>query len=147
MGSDGVQEQLKAKHPERTEDVPDLPARNFDVVAVQLRDRYRRLAPYAGTGPDKFRNEYLAALTLAFTDDKASKAVAEHQYVAGLYINAQAPGWVYELTAAEMLALVKAEPAEGEVPDVRPIAMGGVRERERGQRKGLRMLPRRRDSR
>ena len=125
----GVQEQLNRKHPERQQPIPGL-SRSYARVDVHLKNRYRALRAGAGTGPDGCRNEYLRAIAQEFADDVASSAIEVHEKVAAIYLSAEAPGWVYDVTSAStMIALIKKLRPDGGCPDVRPIAMGGCRER------------------
>ena len=125
-----IQEQLEAKHPKRTfEQLPEVPPQ-AEQVKVELEERYRKLRWVSGTGPDRYKTSYLKVLTYRYADTKAAKAIQAHQCVAGWFLNGEAPDWVYVVSAASrMVALIKFPAAEGETPEVRPIAVGGVRER------------------
>ena len=127
-----IREQLDAKHPRREGDLPEI---GNDIrlprVKVKLEEQYRRLNKFAGKGPDRYSAQYLKTITHRFADNKAGKAVQAHEYIAELYLNAEAPEWVYMAWAmTRMVALVKTLPkSQDEAPDVRPIAVGGIRDR------------------
>ena len=126
----GVQEQLNDKHPERREELPQqIDVTGVPIVQVPLRQRYRKLSASAGVGPDGYRNSYLIPLAHAHSDPKAAKAIDAHEEIAYWYLNAMMPEWAYEWMAqTRMIAIIKAERESG-VPDVRPIAMAGCRQR------------------
>ena len=126
----GVQEQLNSKHPERREEMPTrLDMTGLPWVQVPLRQRYRKLSASAGVGPDGYRNSYLIPLAHVHSDPKAARAINAHEEIAFWFLNAVMPDWAYEWMAqTRMIAIIKAE-RDGGTPDVRPIAMGGCRQR------------------
>ena len=131
LGDEDVVQQLRNKHPQRSEPMPQtVPVdRTRARVEVKLRRRYRRLRIDAGVGPDRWRNEYLRPLAHEYNDARAKEAVAAHETVAGWFLNLELPDWVYEVSAEiKLVALIKAK-REGRAPDVRPIGMGGCRQR------------------
>ena len=69
-GDPRVQEQLRAKHPRRKEEMPSRLADvgQFPRVALDLEPMLRNLRGHAGTGVSGYKNEYLRAFATDFAD-------------------------------------------------------------------------------
>ena len=125
-----IQQQLRAKHPRRKEELPDTLADvgNFPRVALDLGPTIRNLKSHAGTGVSGYRNEYLRALVTDFAEMRARTVLPLLNAFASACANADLPGWFYAVVTAVKAALpIKSPaPAPDAAPDIRPIGVGEV---------------------
>jgi len=124
-------DQMKAKlcQPRQVELPGKLPACQDandepNMVTVETRAIFEKLAKRKGTGPNGCRNEFLTSLTLPCVSDDpiARKAIGYWDYFAMLFANDKLPYWFYSLELTGRLI-----PIEKDTPnDWRPLMLGNV---------------------
>ena len=95
-----------------------------NMVTVETRAIFVKLAKRKGTGPNGCRNEFLTSLTLLCVSDDpiARKAIGYWDYFAMLFANDKLPYWFYSLELTGRLI-----PIEKDTPnDWRPLMLGNV---------------------
>ena len=127
-GDPRVQEQLRAKHPRRKEEMPSRLADvgQFPGVALDLGPTLRNLRSHAGTGVSGYRNEYLRAIATDFVDMRARTVLPLLNAFESAYANADLPAWFYTVFTAVKAALPIKSPATvpDAAPDIRPVGVG-----------------------
>ena len=94
--TEGVLEQLRAKHPRRTRPVPAvMPGGSAPRAVVHLTETFRSLRRRAGVACSGLPNEYLRALVGTFDDQVADRVMPCYDAFATAAANAELPDWFY----------------------------------------------------
>jgi hypothetical protein len=131
-----IKEQLRRKHPQERRAEWDAALIN-DTERMELgdasgaRDALKNLKRNAGTGPNRFRNEYLLRLVRGeVTTELRAQVLGAWATFADHVVNNDLPDWFYLVwTSVVQFAPIK---NAGETPaqaEVRPVACGGAERR------------------
>jgi hypothetical protein len=99
---------------------------------AQLAEDCRVLEHEKAAAPNGGRNEHYQLFGSTFpTGSREERALKDLAFFGECYLNALLPPWYYRLSAAaKLVALLKAEcAAVGETPQVRSVAVGGIKRR------------------